>query len=190
MSIVKGPSDTEAEGIAADFFAEDIKDQGFVASHTRALALNPEALHAWERLVTEIARPLGKRRYELVTLAAALGTRSQHCRLAHGRKSLQYFDENELVSIARDYRSAGLSEAEVAMMDFAERVGQNAADMTDADTSRLRDVGFSDREIVDITLAAAARNYYSRAIQALAIPVEVPRDISDELRDALLAGTT
>jgi alkylhydroperoxidase family enzyme len=76
------------------------------------------------------------------------------------------------------------------MMDFAERVGQNAADMTDADTSRLRDVGFSDREIVDITLAAAARNYYSRAIQALAIPVEVPRDISDELRDALLAGTT
>jgi uncharacterized peroxidase-related enzyme len=190
MSIVTGPSDEEAEGTVAEFYADDIKDQGFVAAHTRALSLHPEALAAWEDLITEIARPMGKRRYELVTLAAALGGRSKHYRLAHGRKSLRYFDEPQLVRIAQDYHAADLSEAEVAMMEFAEKVSANAPDMTDADTVRLREVGFSDREIVDITLAAAARNYYSRAVQALAIPLEIPGDISAELRDALLTGTS
>jgi hypothetical protein len=52
---------------------------------------------------------------------------------------------------------------------------------------RLRDAGFSDREIVDITLAAAARNYFSRAIQALAVGVQVPPGLSDRLHDALLS---
>ena len=44
--------------------------------------------------------------------------------------------------------------------------------MTDADSQALRDHGFSDRQIVDIALAAGARNYFSRALQALAVPVE------------------
>ncbi|PRY69396.1 putative peroxidase-related enzyme [Glaciihabitans tibetensis] len=188
MVIVTGPADADAAGVAAELFTGDIKDQGFVSSHTRALSLNPEALVAWENLITEIARPMGKRRYELVTLAAALGARSPHCRLAHGRRSLRYFEEEQLVRIAEDYHRADLSAAEVTMMEFAERVSRSAADMTDRDTELLRDAGFSDREIVDIALAAAARNYYSRAVQALAVPVEVPEDISEKLRDALLRG--
>ena len=44
--------------------------------------------------------------------------------------------------------------------------------MTDADSQALRDQGFSDRQIVDIALAAGARNYFSRTLQALAVPVE------------------
>jgi len=188
MTIISTPSETEVRGRAAELYAEDIADQGFVAGHTRVLSLNPEAYDAWERLIGAIAGPMDKRRYELITLAAAHGARSRHCRLAHGRKTLRYIDEDELVRIARDYRTAGLSDAEVAMMEFAEQVSIDASTMTDADSRRLREVGFSDREIVDITLAAAARNYYSRAVQALAIEVDETPGISDELRDALVAG--
>jgi uncharacterized peroxidase-related enzyme len=186
MTIVKTIPEDEATGLVAGFYADDVRDQGYVADHTKVLSANPEALAAWDALIRAIAAPMDKRRYELVTLAAALGTRSQHCRLAHGRKALRYFDEDELVRIAEDYRSAGLTEAEVAMMRFAEKVSTASAAMTDADSLRLRELGFSDREIVDIALAAAARNYYSRAVQALGAEVEVPPDVSDRLRDALV----
>jgi alkylhydroperoxidase family enzyme len=111
---------------------------------------------------------------------------SPHCRLAHGRKSLPLFETDQLVRIARDYRDAELSAAEVEMMSFAEQVSRDPGAMTDADSLRLREAGFSDREILDITLAAAARNYYSRAIQALAVEVDAAPALSDELRDALL----
>jgi uncharacterized peroxidase-related enzyme len=186
MSIIATPSETDATGEAAAIYAESISSDGFVANHTKVMATMPEALRAWEGLVRAIAGPMDKRRYELITLAAAKGIRSRHCRLAHGEKTLRYVPEEELVRIARDYRDAGLGEAEVAMMEYAEKVSTDSAAMTDADNLRLRELGFSDREIVEIALVAAARNYYSRAIQALGAEVEVPAALSTELRDALV----
>ena len=188
MAIVQSPTAEEATGVVAEIYASDIRDQGFVAAHTRALSLNPEAYLAWEELIGAIAGPMDKRRYELVTLAAARGAASAHCLLAHGQKSLRYFDEDTLVAIATDYHSAPLTDSEIAMMDFAQRVSADAAGMTEADSITLRHVGFTDREIVDITLAAAARNFYSRAVQALAVELEPPADMSDRLKHALIDG--
>lgn len=186
--IIHTIDEADATGTVAAHYADDLDDQGSVAAHTKAMCLNPEALLAWEQLMRAITSQMDRRRYELVTLAAARGARSQHCRLAHGRVSLRYFDETQLVRVAGDHRDADLTPAEVVMMDFAERVSRDAADMTDDDSLALRVAGFSDREIVDIALAAAARNYYSRAIQALAVPVEPPLDMSRRLRDALVTG--
>jgi alkylhydroperoxidase family enzyme len=73
-------------------------------------------------------------------------------------------------------------------MDYAVKLSTDAAAMDDDDTRRLRDAGFSDREIADITLAAAARNYFSRALLALAVELDVPPGVSPELQDALLAA--
>ena len=142
MSILATPSESDATGLVAELYQEDVAAQGYVASHTAVMALNPEAVRAWEGLIRTIALPLGKRRYELVTLAAARGLRSRHCLLAHGARTLALIDEPELVRIARDYRDADLSEAEVAMMAFAERVSQDAYAMTDDDSRRLREHGF------------------------------------------------
>jgi len=186
MTIIRTAEVAEATGTIAGIYAEDIRDHGYVSSHTRAMSVNPQAYVAWESLIGAISGPMDKRRYELVTLAAALGIGARHCRLAHGRTALKYIGEDELVLIARDYRNAGLSEAEVAMMEFAEKVSTASAAMTVADSQRLRALGFSDREIVDIALAAAARNYFSRALQALAVDVDVPADLSQPLREALL----
>ncbi|WP_237762659.1 carboxymuconolactone decarboxylase family protein [Arthrobacter sp. ERGS1:01] len=155
-------------------------------SHTRALAMNPEAFDAWKALQQTIADSLGPRAFELVTLAAAQGIGSAHCRLAHGKKSLRIMTEAELVPVARNYHDAGLPAAEVAMMEFTEKLSTDSSAMTDADSLRLRRAGFSDREIVDIALAAAARNYLSRILQALAIDVDVPPGLGETLRNALL----
>jgi uncharacterized peroxidase-related enzyme len=187
VSIIQTTDPAEATGEVAEIYAADQRDLGYVAAYTRTMAVNPEAYRAWEQLVRTIVAQLGVRRYELVTLAAAQGVHSEHCRLAHGRKTLKIMDEEPLEAIARDYHQAGLSEAEVAMMEYAERISREPNEIDDADTLRLRELGFTDREIVDITLAAAARNYFSRAIQALGVPVEVPPGLSDRLRGALLA---
>ena len=187
MAIIETVDPGEATGTVAEIYAKDERDLGYVAEYTRVMAANPEAYLAWEQLVRAIVAQLGVRRFELVTLAAAEGTHSAHCRLAHGRKTLAIMDAAEVEAIAGDYRNAGLSEAEVAMMDYARRISTDAASMTEADSLHLRELGFTDREIVDITLAAAARNYFSRAIQALGVAVQVPPDLGDSLRGALLA---
>ena len=74
-------------------------------------------------------------------------------------------------------------------MRFAEKLSTDAAAMTDADSQSLRDHGFTDRQIVDIALAAGARNYFSRALQALAVPVESAGPEPRARREALLSPT-
>ena len=181
MSIVKTVPEAEATGLVAELYAEDIEDLGYVPSHSRVMALNPEAVRGFEQLMRAIALPMGKRRYELVTLAAAEAIGSQACLLAHSRKTLSILDAEQITRILRDYRDAGLTDAEVAMMDYAARLSTDSASMTDADSQRLRDAGFTDQEIVDITLAAAARNFYSRSLHALAVEVDVPPGLDDRI---------
>lgn len=188
MTILSTPDESEVTGEAAALYAEDLESIGYVPSHTRVMALNPEAVRAFESLIRSIAPGLGMRRYELVTLAAASAIGSESCVLAHGQKSRAYIEDDELERVGRDFRDAGLSPAEVAMMEFAQRLSRDSASMTDQDAAVLKEHGFSDREIVDIALAACARNFYSRALHALGVEVDVPPALDPALRDALLEG--
>ncbi|WP_442576188.1 carboxymuconolactone decarboxylase family protein [Microbacterium sp. F51-2R] len=187
--IVTPPPVEGAEGHVAKMYRGDLAGDGFVYSHTQMMAINPEAHEAFEALVAAIVPSIGVRTYELATLAAARAIGSPHCLLAHGRKTLRAgaMDEAQLESVARDYTSAGLGDADVAVMRFAEKLSTDASAMTDADSQTLRDVGFTDREIVDIALSAGARNYFSRVLQALAVPVEDVPGLSPELTEALLS---
>lgn len=190
--IITTPAPESADGHVAAMYAGDLETDGFVYRHTRAMAVNPEAHAAFEDLVHAITPSIGPRIYELVTLAAAGAIGSAHCLLAHGRKALRsgVVDEEELVRLARDPEDAGLDPAEVAAMRYAVKVSTAAGEMTDADSQELRDAGFTDRQIVDITLAAAARNYFSRALLALSVEVDDVPGLTGRVTDALLSPLT
>lgn len=185
--IVSTPDVEGATGHVADMYDGDLRGDGFVFAHTRAMAVNPEAHQAFEALIRAIVPSIGLRYYELATLGAARAIGSEHCLLAHGRKSLRagLFDEDQLAVLASDPGDAGLDERDLAVIRYAEKLSTDAAAMTDDDTRRLRDLGFTDRQIVDLTLAAAVRNYFSRALQALAVPVDDVPGLSPALASAL-----
>ncbi|MET0734776.1 MAG: carboxymuconolactone decarboxylase family protein [Microbacterium sp.] len=189
--IVIPPRIESAQGHVAAMYQEDLDADGFVSSHTQAMAIDPEAHEQFEALIGAIMPSIGLRTYELATLGAARALGSAHCLLAHGRKTLRagLLDEDELVAFAVGGDVDGLSEADAAVVRFAERLSTDAAAMTDADSQSLRDHGFSDRQIVDIALAAGVRNLFSRTLQALAVPVDEVPGLSPALADALLTPT-
>ena len=91
--------------------------------------------------------------------------------------------------IALDHRAAGLDEIDVAVMDLAERVVDDATSIDDADLRRLRELGLSETEIMDIVLAAAARCFFSKTLDAMAVlPDASYRDLDPELREVLVVG--
>ena len=186
MSIIRTIPEDEATGDVAALYAEDREHYGYVPSHTRMMAMNPAAQRGFEAITAAIAGRLGTRNYRLVTLAAAGALHSDACRLAHGNMARKMLSDDQIIAIATDFHDADLTDAEVAMMDYAIRVSRDSAGMTDADAQVLRDHGFTDREIVDITLAAAVRNYYSRALSALGVEDVPPPQLPGPVRDALL----
>ena len=130
------------------------------------------------------------RRYELATIAAARRLKSSYCMLAHGSVLAERFLEPDAVrAVAADHRTAGLDEVEVAVMDLAVKVADDATAVEQADVDRLRSFGLSDTEIADVVLAAAARSFFSKVLDGLgAQPDARFADLEPGLREALTIG--
>jgi len=157
-------------------------------NYERAFAERPEVLAAWVELNTAIKGGMDLRRYELATLAAARRLRSSYCCLAHGSVLIERFGE-PVEEIARDHRNAGLDEVDIAVMDLAEHVVDDATSIEDSDLQRLRDLGLSDTDIMDVVLAATARCFFSKTLDAVGVlPDAVYNELDPELREALVVG--
>jgi alkylhydroperoxidase family enzyme len=157
-------------------------------NYERAFADRPDVYDAWAQLNGAIKAGMDLRRYELATLAAARRLRSSYCCLAHGTVLRERFEE-PVVHIARDHRTAGLDEVDVAVMDLAERVVDDATSISDSDLQRLRDLGLSETEIMDVVLAAAARCFFAKTLDSLGVrPDASYRDLDPDLREVLVVG--
>ena len=75
-------------------------------------------------------------------------------------------------AIKTDYRRAPITAAELAMLDFADKLTRSPAQMTEADVEGLRQHGFADPAIHDIVQVAALFNYYDRLADGLGIDPE------------------
>jgi uncharacterized peroxidase-related enzyme len=71
--------------------------------------------------------------------------------------------------LRRDVSQADLSEMDRALLDFADRLTTAAYKLMPADIDRLRQVGFDDVGILQITLIAAWFNYINRVADALGV---------------------
>jgi uncharacterized peroxidase-related enzyme len=160
-----------------------------VPNTLRVFSLRPEVWTAWVQLKNTIAGGMDARRYELATLAAARELRSSYCSLAHGKILAERFLDPQTVSELAGGGAAGLDEAETAIMDFAAKVARDACSVTEDDVQRLRDAGLTDRDIFDVTVAASARCFFSKTLDAVgALPDAEFAELDPGLRDALTVG--
>jgi uncharacterized peroxidase-related enzyme len=74
--------------------------------------------------------------------------------------------------IARNWRQAALSPADLALCAFAEKVTLHQHDLSPADLDALRRHGFDDRAIHDATQVIGYFNYITRVADALGVEPE------------------
>jgi uncharacterized peroxidase-related enzyme len=78
-------------------------------------------------------------------------------------------DENLVEALRHDYRSAPITEAERAMCDYVVQLTKDAVKITPKYHERLRENGFDDTAILQITLIASWFNYINRVADALGV---------------------
>jgi alkylhydroperoxidase family enzyme len=82
-----------------------------------------------------------------------------------------------------------LDEVDRAVMDFAVKVAANATSVTEEDVDGLRALGLSDADVVDVVLAATARCFFSKTLDALGVqPDAAYLALDAELRETLTVG--
>jgi uncharacterized peroxidase-related enzyme len=190
MSWIGTPPDDGATGEVAAAYTRDRETLGYVANYTRVFANRPAVLEAWRALNGAIKASMDPRRYELVTVTAALRLRSSYCSLAHGKVLAEQFDGPAAVStIVTAPAAAPLTPVDRAVMALADKVAAGAAHMTVDDLAELRDLGVHDTDILDVILAAAARCFFSSVLDAVgAEPDTAFHSLDPAIRDALTVG--
>jgi len=162
---------------------------GYLPNYAKVFCHRPEIMQLWADLQRGIKRHLDKRRFELVTFAAAHALRSTLCSLAHGRALTEFLSSADVMTIARGGVPATLSPAEAAMLNFARKVARDATSVTAGDVERLKELGFTDAEVFDIAATAAARAFFTKVIESLGVEADAPfRALDDGFRKTLTVG--
>jgi uncharacterized peroxidase-related enzyme len=190
MTFIQTVAEEDATEPLAAVYASDRATFGHLPNFTRAFSLRPEVYAAWRQLNGAVKAGMDPRRYELATLAAARHLRSSYCMLAHGKVLADgHMPAEQVRAVALDHRDAGLDAVDVAIMDLAEKVAEDATSVTQADVDGLRALGLSDTEILDVVLAASARCFFSSVLDGLgAQPDERFTALDPALRETLAVG--
>ena len=87
------------------------------------------------------------------------------------------------MKIAHDYRSAGLDQKDLGMLEYAEKITLYPSQVSEMDVDRLRQAGWNDKEVLDIAAVTSYRNFITRMADALG--VELTEDYKNLRRDYL-----
>jgi uncharacterized peroxidase-related enzyme len=190
MPFIRGVTEESATGLLAEVFAADRKSWGYLPNLATTFGVRPEVYQAWRQLNGAIKATMDQRRYELVTVAAAIALRSSYCALAHGRVLGQgLMSEEEVIELVSDPDSAALAPVDRAVISLARKIVRGATDVDDEDIVALRDCGLSDEEIFDVIVAAASRCFFSKTLDATGTTADAEfAQLSRPLRDALTVG--
>jgi uncharacterized peroxidase-related enzyme len=190
MTFIDTIPEDDAEGATADWYTADRERFGYLPNYTKVFGHRPAVYGAWKQLSGAIVGAMGPRRYELATLAAARVLRSSYCALAHGKILAEQFLGPETTRAVADGDAITvLDPVDAEIVRFATLVTRDAAAVTAKDVDRLRAVGLSDEDILDVTLAVAARCFFSTVLEALGVqPDPAFKALDPDLRAALTVG--
>ena len=161
---------------------EDIRERilkvqdksGFVPNVFLALAHRPEefrAFFAYHDALMEKPGGLSKAEREMIVVATSAANQCLYCVVAHGAiLRIRAKDPILADQVATNYRKAGITPRQRAMLDFAMKVAARSEEIEDADFAALAAAGFSEEDSWDIAAIAAFFAMSNRLANAMNIP--------------------
>ena len=149
-------------------YAEDLADDGYVWDLTRVWAHQAEAKEQLMRLfdATADAAALTPRDKAVIVLAQAAEIGDSYCAVAWGKRLTDWADpQTAIAALTAD--DEPFSKREQALAAWARTVARSPGSSTPQDIQRLRDAGFSEPQIVALTIYAGLRTAFSSIDSAL-----------------------
>lgn len=155
----------------AKYFSICEEKLGLVPNVLKAYAFDEEKLNAFSALYNDVMLAdsgLSKLEREMIAVAVSAVNRCFYCLVAHGAAVRELSGDPKLGEmLVMNYRIADLDARQRAMLDFAVLMTEASHRIEEADRQKLRDVGFSDRDIWDIAAVAGFYNMSNRMASAV-----------------------
>lgn len=143
---------------------------GMVPNVLRAYAFDIDKLNAFAAMYNDLmlgGSNLSKLEREMIAVVVSSVNKCYYCLTAHGA-AVRELSGNPILGeqMVMNWRVADLDARQTAMLAFAENLTVASAKTSESDRQALRDVGFSDRDIFDITSVAGFFNMTNRVASA------------------------
>ncbi len=177
MSYIKIIEHEEAEGRLKEIYDDLIQSRGKLATVHKIQSLNPETIVAHMDLYMKIMfgrSPLRRYQREMMAVVVSVNNRCDYC-ITHHALALQHFWKNEakMKQFITDFTKADLSVIDVQWCELAKQLTLQPSKVSEESYLKpLRDLGASDRMILDATLVIAYFNFVNRLVLGLGIELE------------------
>lgn len=191
MTWIRTVSEDEATGRLRELYQADLDQLGFVMEATKAFSVRAELAAAYEAFRAAVwgTPGLTQRERRLINLLVADRIRSTYCVFVYATPlERDLGGPVGLRAFLKDYRRAGLSDREVAVLDYALAV--TVGHPTQEYIVRLREVGLDDTAILDVAFTAALRLFGSRVYDAIGTDTDPFFLEQTDLAEAIGVGHT
>ena len=143
---------------------------GMIPNVLQAYAFDIDKLNAFTGLYNDVMLAdsgLSKLEREMIAVVVSSINKCFYCLTAHGA-AVRALSGDPILGeqLVMNYLSANLDARQKAMLDFASLMTESSQDIEEADRAALRTVGFSDRDIWDISAVAGFFNMTNRIASA------------------------
>jgi uncharacterized peroxidase-related enzyme len=154
-----------------------IGKRGKLSEVLKIQSLNPEALMAHLELYMAIMfgkSPLKRYQREMVGVIVSCANNCEYCKTHHS-KAVEHFwkDAAKAQLLCVDYTELDLNGLDRAMCDYAWNLTKHPATLDDNQYIKpLREMGLTDRAILDLTQVIAYFNFVNRMVLGLGVNLE------------------
>lgn len=164
----------EASGNLKDIYGNLIKSRGKLAMVHKIQSLNPESITAHMDLYMRVMfgkSPLKRAQREMMAVVVSAANSCEYCQLHHAEALNHYWkDDKKVDQLREDYTNIDLSGKELQLCQLAEKLTKTPGEINETeDIQPLKELGFSDRAVLDATLVISYFNFVNRMVLGLGV---------------------
>ena len=143
---------------------------GFIPNVLGAFAKFPKQFEGFTKLYNSLMlgeSGLTKLEREMIAVTVSSENHCFYCLVAHGSAVRELSNDPQLGErIAANFRSAELPEKQLELLNFTKKLTRDPSEISESDRTKLREVGYTDRDIWDISAIVGLFNMTNRLASA------------------------
>jgi uncharacterized peroxidase-related enzyme len=143
---------------------------GFIPNVLAAFAKFPKQFEGFTKLYNSLMlgeSGLTKLEREMIAVTVSSENHCFYCLVAHGSAVRELSNDPQLGErIAANFRSAELTEKQLQLLIFTKKLTRDPSEISESDRKKLREVGYTDRDIWDISAIIGLFNMTNRLASA------------------------
>lgn len=166
----------EASGKLKEIYDDLRKKRGKLAQIHKIQSLNPESIVGHMDLYMSIMfsrSPLSRAQREMIAVVVSAANECRYCQLHHGTALMHYWkDQSKIDQLRTDFEQLDLEEIDLELCRLAKELTLHPGGMDEQQIEPLKDLGVSDRGLLDAVLVISYFNFVNRMVQGLGVETD------------------